>query len=197
MVKEVEVNDTVETSTPDSKAKEPLENEALKEISGETDDNEPIARLKKVVSASSGENNSRKPGARSANSRSRQSQSSSPRNRNPRYRNNNNSLQNINNAPLPTPDQPKLLINDLTLLIPPDLRNFAIEDGVVCDDIIALTKQEIIFLVLKNHIENKNGVVYAYGSLEILPDGYGFLRSPGNSYLPGNDDIYISPSQIS
>ncbi|MFP4377836.1 MAG: transcription termination factor Rho, partial [Spirochaetales bacterium] len=49
--------------------------------------------------------------------------------------------------------------------------------------------------ILKAHTE-RNGSIYAYGSLEILPDGYGFLRSPQNSYLSGPDDIYISPSQI-
>ncbi|HPB65700.1 MAG TPA: transcription termination factor Rho, partial [Spirochaetales bacterium] len=52
-----------------------------------------------------------------------------------------------------------------------------------------------IFQILKAHTE-RGGIIYAYGSLEILPDGYGFLRSPQNSYLPASDDIYISPSQI-
>jgi transcription termination factor Rho len=58
-----------------------------------------------------------------------------------------------------------------------------------------MKKQEIIFQILKGHTE-RGGVIYAYGALEILPDGYGFLRSPNYSYLPGPDDIYISPSQI-
>jgi transcription termination factor Rho len=60
---------------------------------------------------------------------------------------------------------------------------------------VAMKKQEIIFQILKAHTEH-NGIIFAAGSLEILPDGYGFLRSPQNSYLPGPDDIYISPSQI-
>ena len=115
---------------------------------------------------------------------------------NNRNRTNRNRRENVNNTPLPTPDQPRVIINDLTKMTLPDLRNFAIEDGVENDDLISLTKQEVIFQVLKNHIDNKNGVVFAFGALEILPDGYGFLRSPGNSYLPGNDDIYVSPSQI-
>jgi transcription termination factor Rho len=58
-----------------------------------------------------------------------------------------------------------------------------------------MKKQEIIFSLLKSHTQS-GGQICAYGSLEILPDGYGFLRSPQNSYLPGPDDIYISPSQI-
>ena len=89
----------------------------------------------------------------------------------------------------------KLSINDLTRMSLPDLRDFATELGVVHDNIGSLKKQELIFNILKAHT-SKNGIIHAYGSLEILPDGYGFLRSPQNSYLPGSDDIYISPSQI-
>ncbi|UZV92387.1 transcription termination factor Rho, partial [Treponema pallidum] len=63
------------------------------------------------------------------------------------------------------------------------------------EDVVVMKKSDIIFHVLKNHTEN-GGVIFASGSLEILPDGYGFLRSPQNSYLPGSDDIYVSPSQI-
>jgi transcription termination factor Rho len=89
----------------------------------------------------------------------------------------------------------RLSINDLTLMNLSELRDFAIEIGVQKDSLNSMKKQEIIFSVLKSHTQ-ANGAIYAYGSLEILPDGYGFLRSPQNSYLPGSDDIYISPSQI-
>ncbi len=58
-----------------------------------------------------------------------------------------------------------------------------------------LKKQELIFAMLQAHIE-KNGLIYGEGTLEILPDGFGFLRSPDCNYLPGPDDIYVSPSQI-
>jgi transcription termination factor Rho len=58
-----------------------------------------------------------------------------------------------------------------------------------------LRKQELIFALLQAQIE-KNGSIYGVGTLEILPDGFGFLRSPGSNYLPGPDDIYVSPSQI-
>jgi transcription termination factor Rho len=58
-----------------------------------------------------------------------------------------------------------------------------------------LKKQELIFSMLQAHIE-KNGMIYGEGTLEILPDGFGFLRSPDCNYLPGPDDIYVSPSQI-
>ena len=58
-----------------------------------------------------------------------------------------------------------------------------------------LRKQELIFKILEAQTE-KNGLIFAEGVLEILPEGYGFLRSPAYSYLPGPDDIYVSPSQI-
>lgn len=58
-----------------------------------------------------------------------------------------------------------------------------------------LRKQELIFALLQAQTE-KNGAIFGEGVLETLPDGFGFLRSPDYNYLPGPDDIYVSPSQI-
>lgn len=58
-----------------------------------------------------------------------------------------------------------------------------------------LKKQELIFRILEEQTK-KEGLIFADGVLEVLPDGYGFLRSPDYNYLPGPDDIYVSPSQI-
>jgi len=58
-----------------------------------------------------------------------------------------------------------------------------------------LRKQELIFSILQA-CASQNGIIYGEGVLEILPDGFGFLRSPMYSYMPGPDDIYVSPSQI-
>lgn len=58
-----------------------------------------------------------------------------------------------------------------------------------------LKKQELVFALLQANIE-ESGQIYGEGTLEILPDGFGFLRAPGYNYLPGPDDIYVSPSQI-
>jgi len=63
------------------------------------------------------------------------------------------------------------------------------------DAAAGMRRQELIFALLQAHIE-KNGLIYGEGTLEILPDGFGFLRSPKANYLPGPDDIYVSPSQI-
>jgi len=61
--------------------------------------------------------------------------------------------------------------------------------------ISGLKKQDLIFALLQANIE-ESGQIYGEGTLEILPDGFGFLRAPGYNYLPGPDDIYVSPSQI-
>jgi len=58
-----------------------------------------------------------------------------------------------------------------------------------------MRKQELMFALLQAQIE-KNGLIFGEGTLEILPDGFGFLRAPNYNYLPGPDDIYVSPSQI-
>ena len=97
--------------------------------------------------------------------------------------------------PVPTGNEEKLHINELSVKTITQLREMALSLGGNQESLVSMKKQEIIFTILKQHTE-RNGVIYAHGALEILPDGYGFLRSPNYSYLPGPDDIYISPSQI-
>ena len=62
-------------------------------------------------------------------------------------------------------------------------------------DVVGMKKQDLIFNILKERVK-MNGLMYGEGTLEILPDGFGFLRSPDYHYLSCPDDIYISPSQI-
>ena len=100
-----------------------------------------------------------------------------------------------NNSSEDSENKLKLVINDLTRMGMHALRDLAAQYGIPHEDMVAMKKQDIIFFILKNHTEN-GGIIFASGALEILPDGYGFLRSPQNSYLSGSDDIYISPSQI-
>ncbi len=75
----------------------------------------------------------------------------------------------------------------------PELQAMAEELKVV--SVSALRKQELIFKILEAQTQ-RSGLIFAEGVLEILPEGYGFLRSPDYNYLPGPDDIYVSPSQI-
>lgn len=74
-----------------------------------------------------------------------------------------------------------------------ELSKMAGKAGV--DNASSMKKHEIIFALLKQHSDDKESI-YGEGVLDILPDGFGFLRSPDYNYLPGADDIYISPSQI-
>jgi len=88
---------------------------------------------------------------------------------------------------------PEISINDLKAMSMQELLEKAQELEI--EEFGGLKKQDLIFVLLQKSIE-KAGSVYGEGTLEILPDGFGFLRSPGYSYLPGPDDIYVSPSQI-
>ena len=74
-----------------------------------------------------------------------------------------------------------------------DLADMAGERGL--EGLGGMGKQDLIFALLQAETQ-KDGEIHAEGVLEKLPDGYGFLRSPTSSYLPGPDDIYVSPSQI-
>lgn len=74
-----------------------------------------------------------------------------------------------------------------------DLTSLAREMNI--EGAAGLRKQELIFAILQAQSE-KNGFIYGSGVLETLPDGFGFLRAPDYNYLPGPDDIYVSPSQI-
>jgi transcription termination factor Rho len=60
----------------------------------------------------------------------------------------------------------------------------------------SLTKSQMVFEIVKSFSENPNEILYGEGVLEILPDGFGFLRSPNYNYLPSAEDIYVSPAQI-
>ena len=86
-----------------------------------------------------------------------------------------------------------LKINELQRLTVKELHERA--KALKVADFSGLRKQDLIKLILERQIQNK-GDIFGQGVLEVMPDGYGFLRSPGYSYLPGPDDIYVSHSQI-
>ncbi len=75
------------------------------------------------------------------------------------------------------------------------LQTAAQDDRIPRDEWAGLKKQDLIFRILKERVK-QNGLMFGDGTLEVLPDGFGFLRSPDYNYLPCPDDIYISPSQI-
>ena len=86
-----------------------------------------------------------------------------------------------------------LKLFELQTMTVPDLHAMADEFGL--KDLGALHKHELIFEILKANARQR-GRMYGRGVLEILPDGFGFLRSPHYNYLPCPEDIYVSPSQI-
>jgi len=93
------------------------------------------------------------------------------------------------------PEAPQLMVNDLTIMTLPQLRQKALDFEISKEVVMDLKRQELIVEILKAHAAS-GGVILAYGALEVLPDGYGFLRSPQNNYVSGSEDIYVSISQI-
>ncbi len=86
-----------------------------------------------------------------------------------------------------------LYLTDLQKLSVPELHDIAKKENI--KEYTALKKQDLIFRILKERIR-QSGLMYGEGVLEVLPDGYGFLRTPRYNYLSSPDDIYVSPSQI-
>ncbi len=84
-------------------------------------------------------------------------------------------------------------ITELQKMTIKGLQDTAKKEGI--QECSGLKKQELIFKILKERV-NQNGLMYGEGVVEVLPEGFGFLRSPDYNYLPCPDDIYISPSQI-
>ena len=87
----------------------------------------------------------------------------------------------------------KLDIGNLKEMKIAELNKLAKELNV--NGVSGLKKQDLIFKILQAQAE-KEGLMFGEGILEVLPEGFGFLRSPNYNYLPCPDDIYISPSQI-
>jgi transcription termination factor Rho len=87
----------------------------------------------------------------------------------------------------------ELHLIDLQKMTVNELHEICKKEGI--EEYIGLKKQELVFKVLKKRITD-NGLMVGEGVLEILPDGFGFLRSPEYNYIPCPDDIYVSPSQI-
>lgn len=90
-------------------------------------------------------------------------------------------------------DEPQLNIALLQKASIDELTALAREEGI--EDVGGVARQDLIFRILKHRMK-VNGLMYGEGTLEILPDGFGFLRSPQYHYLSCPDDIYVSPSQI-
>lgn len=87
----------------------------------------------------------------------------------------------------------QLHLHELQKMSVPQLHEIAKSENI--SDYSGTKKQSLIFKIIKQRVK-KNGLMYGEGVLEVLPDGYGFLRNPDYNYLSSPDDIYVSPSQI-
>jgi len=104
-----------------------------------------------------------------------------------------NERDNLRQTDTTTTSGEELHIGDLQKMTVKQLQQVAKEGGI--EQYRGLKKQDLIFKILKDKA-NKRGLMYGEGVLEVLPDGFGFLRSPDYSYMPSPDDIYVSPSQV-
>jgi transcription termination factor Rho len=106
-----------------------------------------------------------------------------------------NDSVNNNNTTASDINKPTIIVNlkQLKQKLPEELQTQAESLGI--ENVSSLLKQELVFAILKKIVE-QGGLISGEGVLEVLPDGFGFLRSPEANYLSGPDDIYISPSQI-
>jgi transcription termination factor Rho len=86
-------------------------------------------------------------------------------------------------------------ISELQHMTIAQLQKAAREAGIPREEFAGLKKQDLVYRILRE-LSEANGLMFGEGTLEVLPDGFGFLRSPDYNYLPCPDDIYISPSQI-
>ena len=84
-------------------------------------------------------------------------------------------------------------LQDLKKKKPPELLGFAEEHGV--EGAAQMRRQELLFAILQK-LASDDEAIFGIGTIEVLPDGFGYLRSMEANYLPGADDIYVSPTQV-
>ena len=107
--------------------------------------------------------------------------------------NKNHKRRRREDMPTPQPDEPGMSMQELQQMSMQQLSETALELEI--EGVGAVGKQDLVFAILRNRA-NEKGILYGGGVLEILQDGFGFLRSPEYNYQPSPEDIYLSPSQI-
>ena len=140
-------------------------------------------------------NSTRSRPKQSAKSKNPGGQANRRRRRRPNYDEYPDDDGNLEVIPLEQLEQSKNVMNLTELKNQPPAELVELGESLGLDDLARSRKQDIIFAILKAHAKLGEDI-YGYGVLEILQDGFGFLRSADSSYLAGPDDIYVSPSQI-
>lgn len=196
---------TIETKDKAESESKSVEKEVSQSKNSLTDDNKTD---KSEDSKSSSNNNEEKPQKDNSQNSRRNNNNNNNRNNTRRTNNNNNNRNNRNKNNKKyheerieevnldeNPDADRLVVNDLYYMSFDVLREKGIELGLNKDNIYDYKRQEIVTEVLRSHCA-KGGALIVEGTLEVLPDGYGFLRSSRNSYISGPEDIYVSANII-
>lgn len=208
---EMEAARAAEAAAKDAKAAKPKEPELFDKAEME---NKPAPKPKKApaekapetaaedtVKSENAEDNSQNSGD-NQNSDDRSNRNNNHRNNGERnhHKKHNNGKFNKNHKrrrrediPAPQPDEPGMSMQELQQMSMQQLSEIALELDI--EGVGAVGKQDLVFAILKGKA-NEKGVLYGGGVLEILQDGFGFLRSPEYNYQPSPEDIYLSPSQI-
>ncbi|MGD1817902.1 MAG: transcription termination factor Rho [Pleomorphochaeta sp.] len=200
--KPIETKDNTENETKS------VEKEVSASKNSLTEDNQPV---KSEDSKPSSNSNEEKPQKDNSQNSRRNSNNNNRNNTRRTNNNNNNNSNNRNNRSKnnkkyhedrieevnldENPDVDKLMVNDLYYMSFDILREKGIELGLNKENIYDYKRQEIVTEVLRSHCA-KGGALIVEGTLEVLPDGYGFLRSSRNSYISGPEDIYVSANII-
>ncbi len=188
---------------PPRKAKEAEEKDAKKTVVPKPVEPTPVASTQPKTPSRSAASSypSRQQTPRNHQQSNKQGGRQKPNHQKNNYQNrqSNRSVAHVEDTPVEIyvedPQASRLTVNDLTVMTLPALRQRAMDFNINKEVMLDLKRQELIVEILKSHAA-QGGVIMAYGALEVLPDGYGFLRSPQNNYISGPEDIYVSISQI-
>ncbi len=203
-LKTAKVENKVEVEKSDSKIeektkidiKDTAEQQKSKVSTDETKTQETVSEENNSSKDNNQQNNNRKPNNRNNNNNNNRN-NNNRNNRNNRNKSNKKyheeRIEEVNLDE--NPNAEKLFINDIYFMSFELLRKKGIALGLNKDSIYDYKRQEIITEVLRSHCI-KGGALVVEGTLEVLPDGYGFLRSSSNSYISGAEDIYVSANII-
>ena len=191
-----------------AKAAEAKNNEPELFAKSEIENSAPKAEQNPVQNPAQNQN-SEETSSQSNDDNSNNSQDSDSNNNGKRHHKHNNNNNNNNNGngkhrkngkhrrrddfPAPQPDEPGMSMQELQQMSMHELSQIALDLEI--EGVGAVGKQDLVFAILRNRAKEK-GILYGGGVLEILQDGFGFLRSPEYNYQPSPEDIYLSPSQI-
>ncbi len=184
-----------EMEEKESSVEEKSKEQEVKSEEKKSDNNEPVEKDEEKSSSKSKNNKSK---SKNGNGRKGKKKNNNKNNGKSKNNNDNNGKavteeDESTHAKYERIKKQKLYLTDLQKMTVSELHDIAKKENI--SDYTALKKQDLIFRILKERIR-QSGLMFGEGVLEVLPDGYGFLRNTQYNYLSSPDDIYVSPSQI-